>query len=131
MTTLGAGDGSAWWRSAVVYQIYPRSFADHDRDGVGDVLGMIDKPPYRAAQSSQLSRPPSTLWPGRAARSSSTRWCAIGQPDCDLIHLLPAGVGSRSSVPTGGLGAAEASRQRRHVEDRQERCPHGRRAASE
>ena len=49
MTTLGAGDGSAWWRSAVVYQIYPRSFADHDGDGVGDVLGMIDKLPYLAA----------------------------------------------------------------------------------
>jgi alpha-glucosidase len=49
MTTLGAGDGSAWWRSAVVYQIYPRSFADHNRDGVGDVLGMIDQLPYLAA----------------------------------------------------------------------------------
>ena len=48
MTTLGAGDGSAWWRSAVVYQIYPRSFADHDGDGVGDVLGMIDQLPYLA-----------------------------------------------------------------------------------
>ena len=49
MTTLGAGDGSTWWRRAVVYQIYPRSFADQDRDGVGDVLGMIDKLPYLAA----------------------------------------------------------------------------------
>src|SRR5829696_5835694 len=49
MTTLGGGDGSAWWRRAVVYQIYPRSFADHDRDGVGDVLGMIDQLPYLAA----------------------------------------------------------------------------------
>ena len=49
MTTLGAGDGSAWWRSAVVYQIYPRSFADHDGDGVGDVLGMTDQLPYLAA----------------------------------------------------------------------------------
>ena len=33
MTTLDEGDGSAWWRSAVVYQIYPRSFADHDGTG--------------------------------------------------------------------------------------------------
>ena len=40
--------GADWWRSAVVYQIYPRSFADDDRDGTGDVLGIIDKLPYLA-----------------------------------------------------------------------------------
>ncbi len=31
-----------WWRSGVVYQIYPRSFADGSGDGVGDLTGVID-----------------------------------------------------------------------------------------
>src|SRR6478609_8992963 len=35
-----------WWREAVTYQIYPRSFADANGDGVGDLLGITTRLPY-------------------------------------------------------------------------------------
>ncbi len=41
-------DDLQWWRSAVVYQVYPRSFADADGDGTGDVQGIIDRLDYLA-----------------------------------------------------------------------------------
>ncbi|MFM2031040.1 MAG: hypothetical protein RI927_660, partial [Actinomycetota bacterium] len=35
-----------WWRQAVIYQIYPRSFADGNGDGIGDLKGIISRVPY-------------------------------------------------------------------------------------
>ncbi len=35
-----------WWRQAVVYQVYPRSFADSDGDGLGDLKGVTSRVPY-------------------------------------------------------------------------------------
>ncbi|MBZ4022437.1 alpha-glucosidase [Rhodobacter sp. TJ_12] len=38
-----------WWRGAVIYQIYPRSFQDTNGDGVGDLLGIVQRLPHVAS----------------------------------------------------------------------------------
>src|SRR4029079_4570233 len=37
-----------WWRGAVIYQIYPRSFQDSNGDGIGDLAGITERLPYVA-----------------------------------------------------------------------------------
>lgn len=46
--TLKSEDAS-WWRQAAVYQIYPRSFADSNADGLGDLQGIASRVEYLKA----------------------------------------------------------------------------------
>ena len=38
-----------WWRGAVIYQIYPRSYQDSNGDGIGDLAGIVQRLPHIAA----------------------------------------------------------------------------------
>jgi alpha-glucosidase len=38
-----------WWTASVIYEVYPRSFADSDGDGVGDLRGILARMPYIAS----------------------------------------------------------------------------------
>jgi alpha-glucosidase len=48
VASSGAGTEASlqWWHRAVLYEVYLRSFADANGDGVGDIAGLIDRLPY-------------------------------------------------------------------------------------
>ncbi|MFD6698189.1 MULTISPECIES: glycoside hydrolase family 13 protein [unclassified Microbacterium] len=49
MTPPNSSDDADWWRTAVIYQVYVRSFADGDGDGTGDLAGVRSRLSYLAA----------------------------------------------------------------------------------
>ena len=49
---MQAKDSAPWWRSAVIYQIYIRSFAALNADGVGDIAGIRSRLPYQVGNHS-------------------------------------------------------------------------------
>ena len=49
LANAASGVDADWWRGAVIYQIYPRSYQDSNGDGIGDLLGIVQRLPYIAS----------------------------------------------------------------------------------
>jgi alpha-glucosidase len=49
VSSVPSDSGASWWRGASIYQLYVRSFADGNGDGIGDLAGALDRLPYLAA----------------------------------------------------------------------------------
>ena len=46
---------STWWKHAVIYEIYPRSFQDLNGDGIGDVNGITPRLDYLLAEAKKYN----------------------------------------------------------------------------
>ena len=74
-STVEAPATTEWWRSAVVYQVYIRSFADGNGDGIGDIAGMRARLPHLAASASTRcgsTRGTRRRWPTPATTCPTT-----------------------------------------------------------
>ena len=129
-----------WWRQAVVYQIYPRSFADSDGNGIGDIAGVTSRMGYLAelgVDAIWLSPfYPSALADGGydvadyrdvapelGTLATSTRWSPRrtgrhqghrghrAQPHLEPAPVVPGGAGRRARL--GGAGPLHLPRRHR------------------
>ena len=107
----------AWWKHAVIYQIYPKSFQDSNGDGIGDIRGIISRLDYLkelgidAVWISPMYRSPQEHHGELTSVRIAVEFCDLGRcspcfADCDQIaflerlpaHLLQEFVESRPIV---------------------------------
>src|SRR4029077_11967865 len=78
---LGMTSGPAWWQRGAIYQIYPRSFADSDGDGVGDLPGITSRLEHLAELGAEA------IWLSPFYRSPMA---AFGYDVADYLDVDPA-----------------------------------------
>ena len=84
-----------WWKSAVVYQIYPRSFADSNGDGIGDIPGITSHLDYLV----ELGVDVVWLSPVYASPMDDNGYDISDYQDVDPMFGMPRGSGAAHRGP--------------------------------
>ncbi|TFC37843.1 MULTISPECIES: glycoside hydrolase family 13 protein [unclassified Cryobacterium] len=136
--------GSEWWRTAVIYQIYPRSFADANGDGMGDLIGITNRlPALRALGIDAIWLSPFYTSPQNDAGYDVADYCDVDPlfgtlDDFDtlqhtahelgirvIVDLVPNHSSSEHPWFKAALAAAEGSEERAHYIFRDGQGEHG------